>query len=96
LKDNVYTSNPWTGLKENTCRETANISAEQLQKVNQNLLHLWRMSMCRRTAFSALPVICEYNFFIPNIISHHRVNDSVAKFIFTSQLAVQWLMWSGQ
>jgi hypothetical protein len=37
LKDNVYNSNPQTELKENTCREIANILAEQLQRVNQNV-----------------------------------------------------------
>jgi hypothetical protein len=38
LKDNVYNSNPRTEeLKENIRRKTANISAEELQKVDQNL-----------------------------------------------------------
>jgi hypothetical protein len=41
LKDKVYSSNPQTEeLKENIRREIANIPAEQLQKVNQNLFHL--------------------------------------------------------
>jgi hypothetical protein len=39
LKDTVYNSNPWTEeLKKNIYREIANIPAEQLQRVNQNLL----------------------------------------------------------
>jgi hypothetical protein len=39
LKDKVYNSNPGTEgeLKENIRREIANIPAEQLQNVNQNL-----------------------------------------------------------
>jgi hypothetical protein len=40
LKDNVYNRNPrMEKLKENIRREIANILAEQLQKVNQNLFH---------------------------------------------------------
>jgi hypothetical protein len=52
LKDNVYSSNPRTGeLKETIRREIANIPAEQLQRVNQNLfagarnVYVWRDSM---------------------------------------------------
>jgi hypothetical protein len=38
LKDKVYSSNPRTEeLKENVRREIANIPAEQLQRINQNL-----------------------------------------------------------
>jgi hypothetical protein len=39
LKGKVYKSNPRTEeeLKENIHREIANLSAEQLQRVNQNL-----------------------------------------------------------
>jgi hypothetical protein len=39
LKDNVYNSNPpmEEELKENIRRKIANIPAEQLQRVNQNL-----------------------------------------------------------
>jgi hypothetical protein len=37
LKDKVYDNNPRTEeLKENVCREIANIPAEQLQIINQN------------------------------------------------------------
>jgi hypothetical protein len=38
LKDNVYNSILWTEeeLKENIPKEIANISAEQLQRINQN------------------------------------------------------------
>jgi hypothetical protein len=44
LKDIVYNSNPRTEkeIKENFRREIANISAEQLQRVNQNLFSSWR------------------------------------------------------
>jgi hypothetical protein len=38
LKDKEYNSNSWTEeLKENIHREIANIPAEQLQRVNQDL-----------------------------------------------------------
>jgi hypothetical protein len=39
LKDKVYNSNPQTNKepKENICRETANIPAEQLERVNQKI-----------------------------------------------------------
>jgi hypothetical protein len=41
LKDKVYNRNPRTEeeLKENIRRGIANIPAEQLQRVNQNLFH---------------------------------------------------------
>jgi inhibitor of nuclear factor kappa-B kinase subunit alpha len=41
FKDKVYNSNPRTEeeLKENIRREIANIPAEQLQRINQNLFH---------------------------------------------------------
>jgi RNA polymerase-binding transcription factor DksA len=40
LKDKVYNSNSQTEeLKENICKEIANIPAEQLQRINQNLFH---------------------------------------------------------
>jgi hypothetical protein len=38
LKDKVYNNNPQKEvLKENICRKIANIPAEQLQRLNQNL-----------------------------------------------------------
>jgi hypothetical protein len=48
-------------LKENICREIANIPAEQLQRVNLNLFSQCKECLggCRRTAFSTPPVTCE-------------------------------------
>jgi hypothetical protein len=41
LKDNVYNSNPWMEeLKEIIHREIANVPAEQLRSINQNLFCL--------------------------------------------------------
>jgi RNA polymerase-binding transcription factor DksA len=38
LKDEVYNSNPQTEqIKENILREIADIHAEQLQRINQNV-----------------------------------------------------------
>jgi hypothetical protein len=58
LKDKVYNRNTRTEeLKENICREIANIPAEQLQRVNHNLfLHCKGFSTCRGTAFSTPPI----------------------------------------
>jgi hypothetical protein len=40
LKDRVYSSNPrMEELKENIRKEIANIVAEQLQRINQNIFH---------------------------------------------------------
>jgi hypothetical protein len=41
LKDKVYSSNSQMEdeLKVNSCKEIANIPAEELQKINQNLFH---------------------------------------------------------
>jgi hypothetical protein len=48
LKGRVYNSNPKTEdkLKENICREIANILAEQLQRVNHNFFHLREECLC--------------------------------------------------
>jgi hypothetical protein len=48
LKDNVYNSNPRTKeeLKENIRKELANIPAEPLKRVNQNIFH--RCNGCLR------------------------------------------------
>jgi hypothetical protein len=47
LKDKMYSSNPQTEeLKENICREIANIPSEQLQGVNQNVFR--RCEECLR------------------------------------------------
>jgi hypothetical protein len=46
LKDKVYKSNPPEELKENTRREIANIPAEQLQRVNQNLFRRREEYLC--------------------------------------------------
>jgi hypothetical protein len=47
LKDKVYNSNPRKEeLKENIHRKIANISAEQLQRVNQNLFHQCKECLC--------------------------------------------------
>jgi hypothetical protein len=61
LKDKVYNSIPRTEeLKENIYREIANIPAEQHQRVkSEHLLPVRGMSVCRWTAFSTPPVICE-------------------------------------
>jgi hypothetical protein len=57
LKDKVYNSNTRTEeLKENIRKEIANIPAEQLQMVNQNL---FGRSTCTGTAHSTPLMICE-------------------------------------
>jgi hypothetical protein len=61
LKDRAYNSNAqMEELKENICREIANIPAEQLQRVNQN--PFCRCEECLHvegTAFSTPPMVCE-------------------------------------
>jgi hypothetical protein len=47
LKDKVYNSNPlMEELKENIPREISNITAEQLQRVNQNLFRQCKECLC--------------------------------------------------
>jgi hypothetical protein len=61
LKDKVYNSNAQTELKENIHREIANILAEQLQKVNQNLSHQCKKCLhVEGKKFSTPPAICEW------------------------------------
>jgi hypothetical protein len=63
LKDKVYNSHPRTEeeLRENIRKKIANIPAEWLQRVNQNLFGAVRgKSTCRGAAFLTPPVICEF------------------------------------
>jgi hypothetical protein len=70
-------------------KETANIPAEQLQRVNQNLFCWCKKCLCvGGTAFSWPPVICEMLTTSFQILSTNRHIDSLAKFICTSQPAV--------
>jgi hypothetical protein len=71
LRDKVYISNPRTEkeLKENIRKEVENIPAEQLQRVNQNLLR--RCEDClyvQGQYFQHLPVSVNCNYFIRNVI----------------------------
>jgi inhibitor of nuclear factor kappa-B kinase subunit alpha len=71
LKDKVYNSNHQTvgELKENICREMANIPAEQLQRVNQNLF-CWCEECLRVEGQHFQHLLCSVNcnYFIPNVI----------------------------
>jgi hypothetical protein len=70
LRDKVYRSNPRTEeLKENIRREIANIPAEQLQRVNQNLFR--RCEECLRVEgqhFQNFLSSVNCNYFIRNVI----------------------------
>jgi hypothetical protein len=70
LKDNVYNSIPRTEeLKENIRRKFVNISAEQLQRVNQKFLR--RSDECLRVEgqhFQHLLLSVNCNYFILNVI----------------------------
>jgi hypothetical protein len=61
FEHNVYNSNPRKEeeQKENNHREIANIPAEQLQRYIRTSSTVQAMSMCRGTAYSASPAICE-------------------------------------
>jgi hypothetical protein len=60
LMDKVYNCNPqMEELKENIRRKTANIPAQQFQRVNQNLFCRGEECLCRGTEFSTPPMICE-------------------------------------
>jgi hypothetical protein len=60
LKDKDYKSNSQTeeGLKENICGNITNISAEELQRVSQNLFCQCEECL-HKTALSVPPVICK-------------------------------------
>jgi hypothetical protein len=52
LKDNVYNINPpKEEIKENVHKEIANIAAEDLQRVNQNVFHWCKEYLCREASF---------------------------------------------
>jgi hypothetical protein len=91
LKDKVYNSNRRTKkeLKENIRREIANIPAEQLQRVRQNLFR--RCEECLRVQgqhFQHFLLSVNCNYFIPNVIDkqalciigeiHNRIAAGVA------------------
>jgi hypothetical protein len=89
LKDKVYYSNPRTEWIDKTKirTEIANIPAEHLQRVNQNLFR--RCEECLRVEgqhFPQLLLSVNCNYFIPNVIGQ-RI-DSSAKFICASQPVV--------
>lgn len=96
LKDKVYNSSPrMKDLKENTHRKIANIPAEQLQMVDQNLfLQCKECLHVRRQRFQRLLWSVNCCYFILNIISQDAY-WFISK-IHTSQLAVHWLLWTGQ
>jgi hypothetical protein len=79
LGDTGTSSNSRTEeLKENICREISNIASSECK--SKPLPLVWGMSMCRGTAFSTPPVICEQRYellFIPNVFGmlSHRQNS---------------------
>jgi hypothetical protein len=97
LKDKVYSSNPRTEEeKENIHREIANIPAEQLQKVNQNLFR--RCKECLRVEgrhFQHLlsSVNKSKNFPSFRTLSAVRHADSSGKFVYLSQQATHRSPW---
>jgi hypothetical protein len=74
LKDKVYNSYPQTeGLKEIFRKDIANISAEQLERVNQN--HFRRCEEFLHVDgqhFQRLLLSVNCNYFIPNIIGQQE------------------------
>jgi hypothetical protein len=70
LTDKLYKCNLWTEeLKENICKEIANIPAEQFQRVNQN--SFCQREKCLRVEgqhFQHLLWSVNCNYFIPNVI----------------------------
>jgi hypothetical protein len=97
LKDKVYNSNPWKEeLKENICREIANIPAEQLQSVNQTSLTRAEECLCvEEQHFQHLLWSVNCNYFISTLSANRHI-DSSEKFICALQLAAHRLPWTSQ